>query len=363
MSDRAKSKRSAEIQAWRIDALVLGVFSAQTIIALAALSTKPAIEPSAPNLELAEVEIEALDQLPPPAIVPPQQDLVVPDPLPEDPSPAPAAPYRGPEAVPADQLIPSGDSFITLLGYGSNETLWYVARHSNENHPFFGNDWSPRSADFSNNGLRLHIEKDRGRWKSGELKSKTSYGYGRYEVVMKPAKSSGLVSAFFTYTGPYFGDPHDEIDIEFVGNNTSRVEFNYFKDGRTLNHRKHDLPFDASEDFHIYAYEWYPDRIRWFVDNKLVYETPEGDTNIPRTSASIHVNMWTGTLQGLKSWHGEPTFEAGTSSEYACISFTLPGDGSRRCSDVFQAPDLPNAEYVKLDTSTKSLKMAKSTEH
>ena len=47
------------------------------------------------------------------------------------------------------------------------------------------------------------------------LDAKAATGYGRYEVVMTAAKGNGIISSFFTYTGPYFGDPHDEIDFEF----------------------------------------------------------------------------------------------------------------------------------------------------
>jgi len=331
--------------ALRMDALVLGIFFVQTAIALVALSSKPQPEPQpAGTLQIAESV--------------PVPDPVLPELTPEPvvPTPAPRVPARGPEPVPAGQLIPSGSSFVTLFGNGHNDTLWHVATHSNRDHPFFGNDWSADSADFSSEGLSLDVRKSGDRWESGEVKTKTLYGFGRYEVVMKPARASGLVSAFFTYTGPYFGDPHDEIDIEFVGKNMRKVEFNYFKDGRTLNHHVHDLPFDASEDFHLYAFEWYPDRIRWFVDNELVYETPEGDTNIPRTPASIYMNMWTGTLKGLKSWHGQPEFGEGITSEYACVSFTAPGEGSRRCSDLFDPPSLTEGQYVGLATVPSSLR-------
>ena len=34
------------------------------------------------------------------------------------------------------------------------------------------------------------------------------------------------------YTGPSEGKPWDEIDIEFLGKDTTKVQFNYFTHGR-----------------------------------------------------------------------------------------------------------------------------------
>ena len=83
------------------------------------------------------------------------------------------------------------------------------------------------------------------------------YHYGLYEVCMKPAKSDGIVSSFFTYTGPY-DEPKtqwDEIDIEFLGKDTAKVQFNYYVDSKGGHEYLYDLGFDASEDFHVYAFD------------------------------------------------------------------------------------------------------------
>jgi endo-1,3-1,4-beta-glycanase ExoK len=114
-----------------------------------------------------------------------------------------------------------------------------------------------------------------------------TYGYGRYETIMRPAKGSGLVSAFFTYTGPYFGKPHDEIDIEFVGKDTSIVELNYFHKGKTGSSARIKLPFDASEQDHLYAFDWKPEGISWYVDGKLIYQTPVNDPHLPKNAGRL----------------------------------------------------------------------------
>ena len=102
---------------------------------------------------------------------------------------------------------------------------------------------------------------------------------------MKPAKGSGVISSFFLYTNR----PWDEIDIEFLGNDTTKVQFNYYTNGKGGHEYVYDLGFDASEDFHEYAFEWREDAIIWYVDGKAVYAATE---DIPSTPGHIMVNLW-----------------------------------------------------------------------
>ena len=71
--------------------------------------------------------------------------------------------------------------------------------------------------------LTLTNEPYRGRSNTGaSYKSRDLYHYGRYDAIMKAARGSGVISAFYTYTGPVFSDPHDEIDFEFLGTQYAR---------------------------------------------------------------------------------------------------------------------------------------------
>src|SRR6056297_2922029 len=76
--------------------------------------------------------------------------------------------------------------------------------------------------------------------------------FGHYEVVMRAARGHGVISSFFTYTGPYFGDPHEEIDFEFLGRDPTKVWLNRFYDGEKLPGQWIELGFDASEAPHLY---------------------------------------------------------------------------------------------------------------
>ena len=169
------------------------------------------------------------------------------------------------------------------------------------NGSMFNVTWRKDNCTFSDGKMQLIIDKDKTPltvpYSGGEYRSKEFYGYGRYEVRMKAIKNDGVVSSFFTYTGPSDGNPWDEIDIEILGKDTTKVQFNYFTDGVGNHEYMHDLGFDASEDFHTYAFEWHKDKIVWFVDGVEVYTA---DKNIPVTESKIMMNAWCGT--GVDGW-------------------------------------------------------------
>ena len=238
--------------------------------------------------------------------------------------------------VPADLMNQTSDSFITLFGEALSSN-WYQADYKMGRDHHYKNDWSRDRVQFTSEGMSLSIvESEAGAnhpWVSGEVLKSDKFGYGRYEVVMKPVKGEGLVSSFFTYMGPYFNGPHDEIDIEFLGKNTRAVEFNTFRRGRPRYHKIYELPFDAADEFHLYAIEWRPEKITWFIDGVEVYSTPNGAEHLPKASSMIYMNVWTGHARG---WVGRQNFEAGARADYACVSYRQIGEQARSCSDVFQ---------------------------
>ncbi len=191
------------------------------------------------------------------------------------------------------------------------------------NGSMFNVTWRKDNCTFENGKMQLIIDADKSAAKTvpysgGEYRSKDFYGYGRYEVSMKAIKNDGVVSSFFTYTGPSDGNPWDEIDVEILGKDTTKVQFNYFTNGVGNHEYLHDLGFDASEDFHKYAIEWHKDKIVWFVDGEEVYSVTE---NIPVTKSKIMMNAWCGT--GVDSWlNAFDDSKMPLIAEYESISFT-----------------------------------------
>lgn len=170
------------------------------------------------------------------------------------------------------------------------------------NGSMFNVTWRKKNVTFNDGKMQLIIDNDtvpKGGvpYSGGEFRSKDFYGYGRYEVSMKAIKNDGVVSSFFTYTGPSDNNPWDEIDVEILGKDTTKVQFNYFTDGRGNHEYMYDLGFDASEDFHTYAFEWHKDKIVWYVDGNEAHSVTE---NIPVTESKIMMNAWCG--KGVNSW-------------------------------------------------------------
>ena len=194
-----------------------------------------------------------------------------------------------------------GGSFFDDLE-SFDESSWHKA-HNWSNGQMFNATWYDTQVTFDNSMMTLAIEMDEEGanppYKAGEYRSNAFYQYGLFEVNMKPTVGSGTVSSFFTYTGPSNDDPWDEIDIEFLGKDTSKIQFNYFTDGIGNNEYTHDLGFDASSEFHTYAFEWRPDSISWYVNGELIYTATD---NIPQTPQQIMMNLWPSI--GVDSWTG-----------------------------------------------------------
>lgn len=165
------------------------------------------------------------------------------------------------------------------------------------------------------------------RFASGEYQSRGFFGYGRFEARLKSVAAPGFVTGFFTYTGPTFdGDPHDEIDFEFLGKAPTQVQLNYFTDGEGHHETTVDLGFDASQEFHTYAFEWRPDAVRWLVDGRQVHEETGARGPLPSHPGKIYLHVWAG--KNLESWLGRVSYPGHPLvAEVECVAF-VPLDSS-----------------------------------
>ena len=153
-------------------------------------------------------------------------------------------------------------------------------------------------------------------WSSAEYFTKDFTQYGEYRVRMKPIKNNGVISSFFVYTGPGYGYPWDEIDIEFLGKDTTIVQFNYYTNGEGKHEYIYELGFDASEEFHTYGFIWEKDYIAWTVDDQEVYRATE---NIPSNPAKIMMNTW--VTQGVDGWTGKFDGNVPLAAKYDWIEY------------------------------------------
>ncbi|WEM43416.1 family 16 glycosylhydrolase [Photobacterium sp. DA100] len=247
--------------------------------------------------------------------------------------------------------IISAPSFSdTLTSFDAGH--WQAADGWANGSPFL-NAWSSTALDFSTDGMAIVLSDDPllgYYYTSGELRTTDFYGYGCYEVEMRPAAVSGVVSAFFTFMGPYDNvqggnGHHNEIDIEFLGNDTSVVQLNFWtNDDQYANGHEQiiELGFDASKSFNQYAFDWSESGINWYINKKLVYSVIS-TSNDPTPKVSdgtqkIMMNMWPvdATASG---WAGEFTYPVmPILGQFKNVRFT---EGSY-CTFDYPEPSLPS---------------------
>ncbi|AJE47791.1 putative licheninase [Celeribacter indicus] len=187
-------------------------------------------------------------------------------------------------------------------------------------------------------GFRLKLtaapEEDDKPFYGGEVQIDAGFSYGDYEVVMRPAKASGVVSSFFTYTGGTFGHPHHEIDIEFLGKDTTGLYVNIYYDGKPQIGKLVPLGFDASTDFHVYRFEWREEGVTWYVDGEEIYRVSAGEVPIPSYPGKLYANLWA-VAPGQEGWAGKVDPALTVTADYRCMSFVPLGEDARQCSDLW----------------------------
>ncbi len=183
-----------------------------------------------------------------------------------------------------------------------------------------------------------------------ELQSRQFYGYGSYEVEMAPSGTSGVVSSFFLYNNTFFGgSQHNEIDIEFLGDDTTQIHLNYYYGAERLGAHQTvviDLGFDAADALHTYRIDWLPGGISWYVDDALIFDISADDAPvpIPDEGMKMFMNIWTGGA-ALQDWHGPVAADATGTARYDSVSYTpvlAPVEGTEGRDRLKAVPFMPS---------------------
>lgn len=163
--------------------------------------------------------------------------------------------------------------------------------------------FEPSNFSTLNNGIgRLTLYKERSGvrdYTSAAICSSQRFLYGQFEAAIRPTNTPGVITGVFLHRN----SPRQEIDIEFLGKDTTKMLVNVYynpgSDGARFEYGYRGTPvlielgFDASEDFHRYRIEWSATVIRWYVDDRLVYERFNWEpTPIPQLPMQFHVNLW-----------------------------------------------------------------------
>lgn len=178
----------------------------------------------------------------------------------------------------------------------------------------------------------LVIAKD---FKGAELRTKASYTYGRFEVRLKSTAREGVLASFFTYHDGDVAANWNELDIEILGRYDREVQFNAITPGQTHHVRHHPVAFNPHLDFHVYAIEWTPSYVAWFIDEVEVYRQTDAHVATLNKPQKIMMNIWNPVYSNwVGAWNAEvlPAF-----AHYDWVSYSAytPGSGTRGTDNNF----------------------------
>lgn len=145
-------------------------------------------------------------------------------------------------------------------------------------------------------------------YKGGEIFSSESVLYGRFEIRMRVAKGSGVLSTFFTYkNGSEIGNTFwEEIDVEVFGKDDATAWQSNIILGSSRpaiqSLQVHDATTSLADAYHTYVVEWTPDYVAWYLDGEEVRRI-NGTATVTGLSSpqSLRFNLWSNEDAG---WAG-----------------------------------------------------------
>jgi GR25 family glycosyltransferase involved in LPS biosynthesis len=160
----------------------------------------------------------------------------------------------------------------------------------------------PSNVNLDEDGMTLAMRAEKTpvrAFTAGAVAARAPFLYGSFAAELRTSGVAGVVTGLFLHRN----GPRQEIDIEFLGRDTSTMLVNVFynpgPEGAKLEYGYRGTPteiklgFDAAADFHLYEIDWRPDRIDWKVDGVTVYRRHLwAPTPIPDLPMELNINVW-----------------------------------------------------------------------
>lgn len=157
----------------------------------------------------------------------------------------------------------------------------------------------------------------------GEVDSKRNdFLYGSYRASIKFDNVSGGVIGWFVYKDE--PDLH-EVDVEFLTEDLNFIHFTLHHIQTDVDYKKDPISFNPTTAFHEYRFDWYQDKVVYFIDG-TPYDTLTNE--VPDAACTIMLNIWSANIQ---DWGGP----APTEDMYMYVDYM------RYYSDYTAASDAP----------------------
>jgi endo-1,3-1,4-beta-glycanase ExoK len=137
-----------------------------------------------------------------------------------------------------------------------------------------------------------------------EMRSLETFAYGRIESRARLAPGAGVVSSLVLLYTPWPADDWNELDVEYLGRYSDRVQFNTMvytgapvakpaaqSVTPTQAPELAPLAFDPSADFHVYAIEWTPAAAVFSIDGQ-VQHTWSSEISRLKLPMNILLTIW-----------------------------------------------------------------------
>ncbi|KAK7418030.1 hypothetical protein QQX98_004169 [Neonectria punicea] len=156
---------------------------------------------------------------------------------------------------------------------------------------------------YDKKGAHFTIEKETN---APTVASKKFLFFGRIDVEMQAAEGQGIVTSIVLQS-----DDLDEIDWEWLGGDTQKVQTNYFSKGDTTVYDRgafHDVS-DPLTTYHKYSIEWTKDAVNWLIDDNVVRTLKASSVKgFPETPMQVKLGTWCAggkdTPKGTVDWAG-----------------------------------------------------------
>lgn len=190
-----------------------------------------------------------------------------------------------------------GSVGATQIEYREAETAFQVLRYIEEfdiydreiweksDHCMCKTDFDPDNVDIVNGVARIKIPA--GSMNGGEFGTRESFTYGTYRARIQVPSPAGLVTGFFLYYGT--GGSGDEIDIELYYENNWYIACTAWSGGVMTRTDRKRLKSDPSREYHEYRIDFYPGKLDFYMDDRLIQTFTEG---LPAEPMRLIVNSW-----------------------------------------------------------------------